>query len=73
MDNYDSQYYSNGYLHARSFGVFPRNGISRSKDMNIFITLDTFAILFTIKLCQFTKLAVNYEGMSFTVKLMIVS
>lgn len=41
--------------------------------MNIFITLDTFAILFTIKLCQFTKLAVNYEGVSFTVKLMIVS
>lgn len=78
MDNYDFRYYRNGYLHACSFGIFPRNGISKSK--NIFMTLDIFTILLYNKVYKvsskfwgFTKLAVNYEGMSFTVKLTIVS
>lgn len=36
---------SNGYLHTCSFGISPRNGITRLKGMNIFIALDIFVLL----------------------------
>lgn len=49
--------YRNGYLHTCSFGISPKNGITRSEGINIFIALDTFVILLYNKIVPVFKVS----------------
>lgn len=61
------QCYSNGLLHACSFGISPRKGITRSEGMTVFTALDVFAILLNHKVVPVFKVSRDLHGFrSFT-------